>query len=262
MNQDITSNHFYVRKLIGVSRVLESTPRRNANVKSRHCDAIVYALSGCAIYRFDDGLEFTVREGDIMYMARNAVYSVTFPTQTFNILFCDFEFDSSVPKQSAVFTPKNTLHAKSLFEKLLHVYTASTQTSFHDSMALFYEIYSLIRTSSNQEYVAPSARRRVTEVKTYIDEHYKDPALSVESLSERAQMSEVYLRKLFRAQYDISPSQYITSVRLKKAKELMRSPFLTLEECALQSGFSSPQYFCRVFKKETGTTPYTFRKQL
>lgn len=262
MNQDIISNHFYIKKLIGVSKTLDSTPRRNANVKSRHCDAIVYALSGSAIYRFEDGVEFTVREGDIMYMARNAVYSVTFPTQTFNILFCDFEFDTTVPRQSAVFTPKNTLHAKSLFEKLLHVYTASTQTSFHDSMALLYEIYSLIRTSSNQEYVAPSARRRVMEIKTYIDEHYKDPALSVEALAESTHMSEVYLRKLFRAQYDVSPSQYITSVRLKKAKELMHSPFLTLEACALQSGFSSHQYFCRVFKRETGTTPYAFRKQL
>ena len=262
MYPDIASNYYYVKKLIGVFKSQDTSPRRSSHVKSRHCDAIAYILAGAAVYHFDDGLEFTVRQGDILYMAHNAVYSVSFPTQSFQILFCDFEFDSPVPKQSAVNTPKNTLHAKTLFEKLLHVYTAPTQTAFHDSMALFYQIYGLIHTASNQEYIAPSSKARVAEIKAYIDEHYKDPALCVEALSEQAQMSQVYLRKLFRSQYGISPSQYITSVRLKKAKELMRSPFLTLEAIALESGFSSPQYFCRVFKKETGTTPYFFRKQL
>lgn len=262
MFPDIAANHFYVKKLIGVSMSHDSSPRRNSHVKSRHCDAIAYVLAGCAIYHFDDGQEFTVRQGDILYMAHNAVYSVCFPTQIFQILFCDFEFDTSVPKQSAVYTPKNTLYAKTLFEKLLHVYTSHTQTAFHESISLLYQIYGLIRTSSNHEYIAPSSKSKITQIKAYIDEHCKDPALSVEFLSEWAQISEVYLRKLFRSQYDISPSRYITSVRLKKAKELMRSPFLTLEAIALESGFSSPQYFCRVFKKETGLTPYTFRKQL
>lgn len=262
MLANITSEHFYVKKLIGVSRSPDAYLRRNTRVKTRHCDAIAYVLDGSAVYQLYDGQTFTARQGDILYMARNAVYSVSFPTQTFQILFCDFEFDSSVPRQSAVYTPKNTQYAKSLFEKLLHVYTVPSQTAFHQCIALFYQIYALIQMTSSQEYIAPSAKNRVAEMKSYIDEHYKDPALCVESLSEQAQMSQVYLRKLFRAQYDVSPSQYIIAVRLKKAKELMRSPFLTLEAVALESGFSSPQYFSRVFKKETGMTPYTFRKQL
>lgn len=262
MHADILSNHFYVKKLIGVSMSSASAPRRNSHVKSRHCDAVAYVLAGCAIYQFDDGSEFTAQKGDILYMAHNAVYSVSFPTQSFQILFCDFEFDPVIPKQSAVYTPKNPQHAKALFEKLLHVYNSRTQTAFHESMTLFYQIYGMIRTATEQAYIAPSSKDKITRVKTYIDAHYKDPALSVEQLSELAGMSEVYLRKLFRSQYDISPSQYIISIRLHKAKELMHSPFLSLEAIALESGFSSPQYFCRVFKKETGLTPYAFRKQL
>ena len=77
----------------------------------------------------------------------------------------------------------------------------------------------------------------------------------------KAVMSNVYFRSLFKAQYHLSPSQYIISVRLKNAKSLMKYSFLTLEECALQSGFSSLQYFCRVFKKYTGMTPSEYRKQ-
>lgn len=262
MLADISSGAFYVKKLIGVFKAPDAYPRRNSHVKSRHCDAFAYVLEGTAVYRFDDGLEFTVRTGDILYMAHNAVYSVSFPTQTFRILFCDFEFDTELPKQSAVYTPKNPQYAGTLFEKLLHAYNAPSQTAFHDSMALFYQIYGLIRTAATREYIAPPSKNRVAQVKAYIDEHYKDPALSVEALSEQAGMSQVYLRKLFHARYALSPSQYIISVRLNKAKELMRSPFLSLEAVAQESGFSSPQYFSRVFKKETGMTPYAYRKQL
>lgn len=44
------------------------------------------------------------------------------------------------------------------------------------------------------------------------------------------------------------------------ARELMTYSFLTLEDCALQSGFSSLQYFCRVFKKGYGITPAKYRE--
>lgn len=42
----------------------------------------------------------------------------------------------------------------------------------------------------------------------------------------------------------------------------MKYPFLSLEECALQSGFSSLQYFCRVFKKEFNISLGRFREKL
>ena len=86
--------------------------------------------------------------------------------------------------------------------------------------------------------------------------------ITQEDLAEKIGISEVYLRKLFKAQYGITPSNYLISVRLENAKKLMRYPFITLEECALQSGFSSLQYFCRLFKKETGISPGKYRKKL
>ena len=115
--------------------------------------------------------------------------------------------------------------------------------------------------TANNVYIEKFSENKIAEAKNHIDTNYKDTSLSVYSLAEKTAMSEVYFRKLFKSQYHLSPVQYITSIRLKKAKELMKYPFLTLEECALQSGFSSLQYFCRVFKKSTGTTPAQYRKE-
>lgn len=113
----------------------------------------------------------------------------------------------------------------------------------------------------NKIYISKSSRNKIAESKDYIDANFNDTSLSVDFLAEKAVMSNVYFRSLFKAQYHLSPSQYIISVRLKNAKSLMKYSFLTLEECALQSGFSSLQYFCRVFKKYTGMTPSEYRNQ-
>lgn len=75
-----------------------------------------------------------------------------------------------------------------------------------------------------------------------------------------AGMSEVYFRKLFKQLYHLTPGQYLTAVRVKRTRELLAYPYLTLEECAKQCGFSTVQYFCRVFKEHTGQTPAKYRK--
>jgi AraC-like DNA-binding protein len=100
------------------------------------------------------------------------------------------------------------------------------------------------------------------EAKRYIEDNFNLPELSISMIAEKIGISEVYLRKLFKAQFATSPAKYLISVRLKNAKKLMKYPFLSLEECAMQSGFSSLQYFCRLFKKETGISPGSYRKQL
>jgi AraC-like DNA-binding protein len=101
----------------------------------------------------------------------------------------------------------------------------------------------------------------MAKAKNFIDEGFSNLDLTVTMLAEKMGISEVYLRKLFKAQYGISPSKYMISVRLKNAQKLMKYPFLTLDECALQSGFSSLQYFCRLFKKTTGISPGKYRKK-
>ena len=51
------------------------------------------------------------------------------------------------------------------------------------------------------------------------------------------------------------PLQYIPSLRLKRAEELLRSGYYTVAEAAYATGFSDPKYFSRFFKKEKGIAP-------
>jgi len=258
---DILHNNLYITKIRNVIKSFNKQYNKLLYVKSRRSDAFVYIISGSCTYNFDDGNEFTVRKGDIMYLSNKANYTMKIHTTDYRYIFCDFEFDGDYDCKSDVYSLESPSYAENLFYKLLKVYSSPSRSSFAESMAILYNIYGLVLSTANEVYLENFSKKRISDAKEYIDKNFKDSSLCVSFLSEKAGISEVYFRKLFKSQYHISPSQYIISIRLERAKELMKYPFLSLEECALQSGFSTLQYFCRVFKKKTGTTPAKYRNQ-
>lgn len=258
---DIARNNLYISKIINVIKSNNNNHSKLLHAKSRHSDAFVYIISGSCTYKFNDGYEFTVNKGDILYLSNKSNYTMYIHTTDYHFIFCDFKFDDALDRKSDMYSPKSPSYAENLFRKLLQVHTSPSRNSFTESMSILYNIYGLILATANEAYINVFAKKRISEVKMYIDKNFNDSSLSICFLAEKAAVSEVYFRKVFKSQYHISPSQYIISIRLKKAKELMKYPFLTLEECALQSGFSSLQYFCRVFKKSTGITPAKYRSQ-
>ena len=101
----------------------------------------------------------------------------------------------------------------------------------------------------------------MTEAKLFIEQGAFDQSFTVSGAAERFGMSEAYFRRLFRSAHHTSPSNYIRSVRVERAKKLLSYQFVTLTDCAAQCGFSSVQYFTRVFRETTGMTPSQFRKK-
>ncbi len=256
---DILKEKLYIKKIITV--IKNSVGKeKNVKVNGRHSDAFVYILSGSCTYTFADLSEFTVKPGDILYLAHNSVYNMTILTDSYRFIFCDFEFEGNAPRKSDFYTPQDCTYCENLFRKLLSRSLNLDKASFSESLSILYSIYNIAVKTAESEYLAPTSKNKIKLIKEYISVNFVNPDLSVKELAEKGDMSEVYLRKLFSAKYGVSPSQYITSVRIEKAKELMKYPFLSLEDCALKSGFSSLQYFCRVFKKTVGVTPYKYRK--
>lgn len=149
-----------------------------------------------------------------------------------------------------------------LFANLLNCYQIGSIASRAECMSVLYRIYSLLFKCTEQGALANNQSDRISAAKRYIDEHYSEVSLSIASLAEQAGISEVYFRKLFHEKYHISPVKYLITARLSNAKKLMRYAFLSIEDCALQSGFSSAQYFCRAFKKELGISPGEYKKSI
>lgn len=98
------------------------------------------------------------------------------------------------------------------------------------------------------------------QAKDFIDHHYERP-ISLEEVAEKIGLSSYYLSKLFKEQFQISFIEYVTQLRIRKAKDFLLEGTLSLKEIALTIGYKDPNYFSRVFKKETGLSPREYRSR-
>lgn len=88
-----------------------------------------------------------------------------------------------------------------------------------------------------------------------IDAHLSDEFFGVDRLCKEIGISERQLQRKLKATTNKSPTQLISSVRLHRAKELLLNQDNTIAEIAFRTGFASPSYFSKCFRKEFGRSP-------
>ena len=72
-------------------------------------------------------------------------------------------------------------------------------------------------------------------------------------------LSRTYLSYVFKEVTGMRLQDYLTQTRLNKAKDLLTNIDLKIKHIAYETGFSDPNYFCRTFKKKTGSNPTDWR---
>ena len=93
----------------------------------------------------------------------------------------------------------------------------------------------------------------------HIQLHYSE-RITLEMLAERFAMDKFYLQKLFTQHISVSPNEYLISTRMLKAKELLCSSFLPVNEIAESVGIDNTSYFIKQFKRREGVTPAKYRQ--
>ncbi|MBP5291937.1 MAG: helix-turn-helix transcriptional regulator, partial [Lachnospiraceae bacterium] len=104
--------------------------------------------------------------------------------------------------------------------------------------------------------------RYVEDAKTYIQEHYYDSMLSLDTVSDMLGISKYYLSSLFTQLAETGFSDYVRKVRVDKAKDFLEHTDNTAAEVGFKAGFASTQSFYSVFKKYTGETPRSYRQRV
>ncbi|XWW47482.1 substrate-binding domain-containing protein [Fibrella sp. USSR17] len=103
-------------------------------------------------------------------------------------------------------------------------------------------------------------KKFLNELTALIEQNLGDSSFSVEKLSREMGLSRVQLYRKVQALLNMNAMDYLSEVRLKRAKHLLRETSKPMAEIADETGFSSPAYFTTFFKQHTQKTPSEYRK--
>jgi two-component system response regulator YesN len=101
----------------------------------------------------------------------------------------------------------------------------------------------------------------IRQAKDHIKAHYMDANLSLNEVAALVNLSPSHFSVVFAQETEQTFKDYLTGVRIQKAKELLRTTSLKAADISYQVGYNDPHYFSSAFKKNTGFSPVEFRLQ-
>lgn len=112
------------------------------------------------------------------------------------------------------------------------------------------------------DYPLSWSSQLVRQAVVYILQNYAQP-LTLQEVARKVHVSPAYFSSLFSQEQKQTFSNFLITIRLEKAKELLKqNPSVSIAEISLQIGYKDANYFSRVFKKMTGIPPGLYRKSL
>lgn len=153
-------------------------------------------------------------------------------------------------------------------------YDGKNESEYTNYMELGYQLYHMGEESLNAwalrsvSYILKSIRdfqgansyADIRKVLRYVDAHY-DEDITLEEAAGIMSLSPQYFSRIFKEQSGSTFVDYLTNVRMRKAKEWLVYSSDTVQEICFKVGYKDPNYFARVFKKTVGVTPKQYKAQ-
>jgi len=102
-------------------------------------------------------------------------------------------------------------------------------------------------------------RSVIVKAREYINRNYSSGDITLYSTASYVGISPNHLSTVFTRETGENFIEYLTKVRLEKAKQLLHNTAMKSAEIAFETGFNDPHYFSHIFKKNTGFTPKEYR---
>lgn len=259
------SKYYYDFTVSTIDLVAERTCRAGWTKEEpeRHCCSLVYILTGSVNFIYANGKTIYAEKDCILwfpYGDKHTLQAVgkeqlSYICVSFHLspdkVLSRFHFDQFVAHSARAYRDFFTNAAEVFFKKepfyMLYLRSMVQLT-----------LYRLLRRSLAKESSLKSFDS-IETARLFIEEFYNEK-ITVEQLTKISGLSPSYFRKKFHETFDLSPNQYINTVRCRRAEELLIAGVFSMQEIAQKCGFENAYYFSRVFKKIMGVSPTAFKK--
>ena len=214
---------------------------------------IGHVCCGGAEFLFD-GQTYTAAPGDLIYIAaETAYYSVWSGEPTVEWFSVDFSFADPLAFSDFRFQILKNYPAER-FYAMMESYENDPLRSLSELYALLADLYPKMERS---DYVPRYSK--IHPAVEYLKAHYTEP-VRVADLAALCGYSEAHFFTLFQDLMQVSPLTYKTNLLMERAMQELLETGDSLDVIAARLGFSSANYFCRVFTKTVKKTPGEIRR--
>ncbi|MDD3278774.1 MAG: helix-turn-helix domain-containing protein [Lachnospiraceae bacterium] len=121
------------------------------------------------------------------------------------------------------------------------------------------QVFLKIMRYTQEPHANHQIRHEVQEAVHYFNEHFAD-AISIEDYAAAQHLSTCWFIRSFRRYIGVPPMQYLTSLRIQKARKLLEDTDYPIAEISAMTGYENPLYFSRLFRRVTGYAPSEYRR--
>ena len=221
------------------------------DVKARPYAALSFRVNGTGAFEIGN-TRLIAKPGDVLFLPANTPYKVEYSVS--ESIVVHFEHCNYFEAENICF--ENRLEIATRFQRLLEAWNG--QHSVNQAKSIIYDI--LDKMSNDQK--TSISDTAVANCVCYMDEHFCDPKLDIETVCGVAFISVSSLQRAFAKYFGMSPKQYLIQLRMNRALELLTENELSVKEISFVCGFTDEKYFSRAFKKKYGCSPSQFRKHL
>ncbi|MBQ6893519.1 MAG: helix-turn-helix transcriptional regulator [Clostridia bacterium] len=224
----------------------------------RHAHALVYFVEGESDYVYQDKT-YSVSPGSLLFLPKNEKYVIR-RYSTAQCIYVDFLTSEDIPLLPFVKNYPNSNQFRDVFVNLLSLYKQKRIGYEAEMKSVLYRIISMIQIADRTAYFPDAKYQKIAVAVDYINNNYCNGQIRISKLAEMSGVSTRYFGELFSVFFGVPPKEYIICMQLETAKNMLISSDETVGNIAETCGFSDVYYFSKIFKKEVGETPSTFRK--
>ncbi len=216
------------------------------NIPSRQFSALSFRINGSGTITAN-GEKYNISPNNVLYLPQNLSYQSEFSNNEILVIHFKTIKTDNCPE---VYSFSNS---ELIYESFLRAHSIWQNKKPGYQARIMAELYSILGEICENETKEKAPEYFLNAV-SFINSNYTDPNLSIEAICKSAGLGATNLRLLFKTFYQKTPIEYIASLKLEHARNLI-SCGIPIEVAAEKSGFSDPKYFARVVKKHFNCTP-------
>ncbi len=236
---------------------VERYPMRNSG---RRHNGLLYALEGREEYRMKD-CSLKTAPGDIVFLPKGEVYDVFMADRVCEVMCVDFETADPYEVRPFIARSAGTRMLKGGFMELERIWQYKRAGWQAECMSLLYHIVSEVQKQLNNGYCPREKLERLQPGIDYIHRHIDDREMRIDAIAGCCGLHPRYFAKLFHEVYGKSPKQYMTEIRMERARELIMGNRYTVTEIARMTGYSDIYHFSKTFRRVNSIAPTEYREK-